>query len=90
MLLVLANHLAFLPTMGFERHLLLAHCMWPNRFRPEGYNRTCMANDRIPSRALRPSQRGQHGDLKVSFANRIYSDRLDRVDLVQTLGNGEA
>jgi hypothetical protein len=37
MLLVLANHLAFLPTMGFERHLLLAHCMWPSRFRPEGY-----------------------------------------------------
>jgi hypothetical protein len=38
MLLVLANHLALLPTMGFERHLLLAHCMWPSRFRPEGYN----------------------------------------------------
>lgn len=37
MLLVLANHLAFLPTMGFERHLLLAHCMRPDRFRPEGY-----------------------------------------------------
>ena len=39
MLLVLANHLACLPTMGFERHLLLAHCMWPSRFRPEGYIR---------------------------------------------------
>ena len=37
MLLVLANHLAFLPTMGFERHLLLAHCMWPERFRPQGH-----------------------------------------------------
>src|SRR5258708_6706734 len=37
MLLVLLNHLAYLPTMGFERHLLLAHCMWPDRFRPEGY-----------------------------------------------------
>jgi hypothetical protein len=39
MLLVLANHLAFLPTMGFERHLLLAHCMRPDRFRSEGYLR---------------------------------------------------
>jgi hypothetical protein len=39
MLLVLLNHLAYLPTMGFERHLLLAHCMWPSRFRPEGYSR---------------------------------------------------
>jgi hypothetical protein len=38
MLLVLANHLAYLPTMGFERHLLLAHCMWPSRFRREGYS----------------------------------------------------
>lgn len=39
MLLVLLNHLTYLPTMGFERHLLLAHCMWPDRFRPEGYCR---------------------------------------------------
>jgi hypothetical protein len=39
MLLVLVNHLAFLPTMGFERHLLLAHCMRPERFRSEGYHR---------------------------------------------------
>jgi hypothetical protein len=39
MLLVLLNHLAYLPTMGFERHLLLAHCMWPDRFRSEGYCR---------------------------------------------------
>ena len=49
-----------------------------------------MANDRIPSRSLRPSQRSQHGDLKVSFAYWSYADRLDRVDVVQALGNGEA